>query len=266
MTKHAAAILHLAPSRVREALPSSDGDDVRVAANGENVTIAALSDATIVQLGVSIGEEPETLAARVRELLGALVEAHEEERGVPVYPSSYELQAKSWDAAIEELGEAADWVQVRASQGGGMAELLGAFGIDPGSLGAFGIDPKQLDALDGALGNADREKLMSSALRMAEEMARSGALDDLAKRMGVFGPKEGEEEWKDVDRSKVGKDRWNSLGFDVEALAEQAREMLAADPDLEERLRNAMGDEVEGDATVETDAIDVTPPKREGEE
>jgi hypothetical protein len=263
MTKHAAAILHLAPSRVRDRFPAADGDDVRVAANGEDVALAALEDATVVHLGVSIGAEPEQLAERMRALLADLLDAHEEPRGVPVYPSSYELQATTWAAAIEELGEAADWVEVREEDSaGGMAGLLGAFGIDPGSLGAFGIDPKQLEALEGTLGGIDQEKLMSSAMRMAEAMARSGALDDLAKRMHVFGPKDGEDPRRDLEREDAGEERCKDLGFDVQALAEQARELLAADPDLEARLRSAVGEAVEGHEAVELDAIDVTSPAK----
>lgn len=263
MTKNAAAILHIAPTLVRDALAPAEGDDVRVGANGEHVRIAALGDATIVHLGIGIGAEPEELADRLDALLGDLLDQHEEPRGVPVYPSSYELEAQSWEAAIEELGEAADWVRLDEEPAGGMAELLGA----------FGLSAEQLESMEGAMGalpEGDRDKLFSSALRMAEELSKSGALEELAKRMHVFGAKDGEDQWKALERKETGKERWSGLGFDVDALADQARAMLAADPELEERLRNAIegADEEDDaeDATVETDALELAEPEKGSDE
>lgn len=264
MTKHAAAILHLAPSLVRGALvpherATSPNGDIRTGANGEPVQVAALSDAAVVHLGISLGAEPSELAERLRALLGELLDEHDEPRGVPIFPASYALEAQSWAEALEELGEAADWVRVHDDEpAGGMAALLGAFGIDPGQLGAFGIDPTQLGGLDGALAGIDRDELFASAMQMAEQMARSGALGDLAARMSVQPARDAEGTRAQAKPGEApGQAGWGGLGLDLGALAEQARELLAADPELEMRLRGAMGVPVESEEAVESDAEQV---------
>lgn len=213
MTKQAVAIVRIDPETVRNALASA-GDDRRVGANGERFRMGELGDATLVHLELGIDREPDELAARVRALLGDLLDAHEEARGVPVYPDSYALEADGWDAAIEELGEAADWVKVSApaAMSNPMSEALRAFGVDESALGG-------------------QDDVLAAAMRAAQQMAESGALEQLAERMresmGGVSP-------EDALRGGMG-------GLDLEALTQQAQRMLAENPELEEQLRDALG-------------------------
>jgi hypothetical protein len=209
---------------VRGALAAAGGEDQRVGANGEAFRIAALEDATIVHLEVGIGSEPSELAARLRELLGELLDAHDEPRGVPVYPSSYALEARSWAAAIEELGEAADWVKIEEDVAGlgGMGDMLRAFGLDPGALAGMGQH----------LGAGAGEDMLAAAMRAAEEMSQQGAFKDLAERMRGMGVPE--------DPQKLLEQMGGPGGLDLEALAEQAQRMLSQNPELAEQLAKAL--------------------------
>src|SRR5690606_1901739 len=123
----------------------------------------------------SIASEPDELAERLEDLLGELLDEHDDERGVPIYPSSHALEARTWAAAIEELGEAADWVRLDEGGTGGIGDMLKAFGMGEEDL-------KQMESL---LAGGDRSALLSSAMRMAKEMAESGALEEFAKRMRI---------------------------------------------------------------------------------
>lgn len=225
MTKQAAAIVRIEPGRVRDAFAAIEGkEDVYTGANGEPFGIVALDDATVVQLGISIASEPEELAERLEALLGELLDAHADPRGVPIYPSSHALEATGWDAAIEELGEAADWVSLDA--GGGVGDILQAFGLGAG----------ELEDMQKIFAEGDRSALLSSAMRMAQEMAESGALEDLAKRMRIMqGADGGDEQWKQLERA-TATDRLG--GLDLEELSKEARRMLEQNPELEEKLRS----------------------------
>ncbi len=225
MTKQAAAIVRVEPGRVRDAFAAIEGkEDVYAGANGDPFGIVALDDATVVQLGISIAAEPAALADRLESLLGELLDAHTDPRGVPIYPSSHALEATSWDAAIEELGEAADWVSLEA--GGGVGDIFQAFGLGEGAL----------EDVQKIFAEGDRSALLSSAMRMAKEMAESGALEDLAKRMRIMqGADGGEEQWKQLERATAA-DRLG--GLDLEELTKEARRMLEQNPELEEKLRS----------------------------
>jgi hypothetical protein len=228
MSKQAVAIVRIDAGSVRGALAAAGGEDQRVGANGEAFRIDALDDATLVHLEIGIGSEPSELAARLEELLGELLEAHEEPRGVPVYPSSYTLAARTWEAAIEELGEAADWVKIEEETAGlgGMGDMLRAFGLDAGDLADMG---KHL----GAAGAG--EDVFAAAMRAAQEMSQRGAFKDLAERMRGMGVPEDPQQLLEQMGGTAG------LGaLDLEALAQQAQRMLSENPELAEQLSKAL--------------------------
>lgn len=227
MTKQAVAIVHVDAGTVRSVLaPAAGSEDQRVGANGESFRIVALDDATLVHLGIGIGSEPEELAERLHALLGDVLERHEEARGVPVYPSSYALEARTWAAAVEELGEAADWVKVYEDEGDGMADMLSAFGLDPKDVAEM---QKQLQGPGG-------QDMFAAALEAARALSEQGAFNDIAERMRQMGA---------VDPSALAA---GMGGLDLDALTREAQRVLAENPQLEEELRRALegaGDEDE---------------------
>jgi len=230
MSKQAVAIVRIDAGSVRGALASAGGEDQRVGVNGEAFRIAALDDATLVHLEVSIGSEPSELATRLRELLGEVLDAHEEPRGVPVYPSSYTLEARTWAAAIEELGEAADWVKIQEEMAGlgGMGDMLRAFGLDAGDLADMG---KQLGAAEAG------EDVFAAAMRAAQEMSQRGAFKDLAERMRGMGVPDDPQKLLEQMGGTAG---LGAMGLDLEALTQQAQRMLSENPELAEQLSKAL--------------------------
>jgi hypothetical protein len=184
--------------------------------NGDHCRILALEDATIVHLGIPITGE---LGPRLRALLGNLLDAHADPRGVPVYPTSYTLAAKTWDAAVEELGEAAEWVRLENPRAA-MADMLGAFGLGAGEIAD----------IERAVASGDRDQLFSSALRMAQEMADRGDFAELAQRMNE------QDLGNALDPSQL-----QGMGVDLEALTREAQRMLQQNPELEAQIRAAFG-------------------------
>ena len=68
---------------------------------------------------------------RLAALMGDVLAAHDDPRGVPIYPSSYTLVATRWDDALAELGDGADWIPLPAP-GAGIPDL-GALLEGPGA-------------------------------------------------------------------------------------------------------------------------------------
>lgn len=228
MSMNAIAIVRIAPETIRQALPATDEEDVRRGATGGPVRIRALSNATAIYLGVPLTESPESLGLELATLLGDVLLAHDEARGVPVYPESYALEADSWDDAIAELGDGADWIPLPVPGGAAMPDLsalLGASGA--AQLQGFA---KQLEGEDGGA-------LLQQAMQMAQQLAQSGALEGLAQQLAgaASNPKEA------LANMGMGPDALGAMGLDLGAIAKQAQSMLADNPELEAQLRAQLG-------------------------
>jgi hypothetical protein len=129
-----------------------------------------------------------------------------------VYPASYAPEATTFDALVEELGEAADWIRLEAPA------PADPFAALTSALGGAGVD---LDALAGQLQGQDPNALMQQAMGLAQQLAESGQLGDVQRAM---------------------MDMMGGVGMDPEALLVQSgvdveamREMLG-DPATLERL------------------------------
>lgn len=225
MSMNAIAILRIAPDTIRQALPGID--DVREGACGEPVRIRALSNATAVHLGVPLTESPASLGLRLAALVGDVLLAHDEPRGIPIYPESYTLEAATWDDAIAELGDGADWVPLPMPGAGlpDLSSLLGAGGA--AQLRGFA---EQLQGAEGAA-------LLEQAMQMAQELAQSGALAGFAQQM--LGGAQSPEAM--LAQMGVGPDALGAAGLDLGAIAQRAQSMLASNPDLERQLREQLG-------------------------
>lgn len=251
----AVAILHVDPEVAETSL--------------EGVSLTKLEDCVLLPLGVPLASDPAQLGARVREIAGPVVDVHREPRGVPLFPDSVTLEATTWAAAIEELGEAADWVQPQpANPMASMEGLLGALGAGgqmPEGMPDLGAMAEQLQGEQGAA-------LLEQAMQMAQQLAQSGALEDFAKAMGgpqtipapppegmpeadESQPQQGSldpemlrqmgldpEALQDADLEALTEQAQSMMqGLDLGAMAEQAQSMLAQNPELEKQLREQLG-------------------------
>jgi len=217
---NAVAVLRIEPSVVEQALVAGADEGMRVGANGEPVKVRPLGNATLVHLGASIAQDPASLGQRLQALLGEVLVAHDEPRGVPLFPESYSLNAQSWDDAVAELGDGAEWIPLPQAQP--QMPDLGAM------LGAMG----GMDALSEQLQGAGGAAMLEQAMAMAQQLAQSGALDGLAQQLqGAQSPEDALQ--------KMGAPPDALGGLDLGAMAAQAQQMLAGNPDLEQQLRGA---------------------------
>jgi thiamine monophosphate kinase len=134
---------------------------------------------------------------------------------VPVYPASYAPAATTFDALVDELGEAADWVRVAGAEEPAPQDPFAAL---TSALGGAGVD---LESLAGQLQGQDPNALMQQAMGLAQQLAESGQLGDVQRAM---------------------MDMMGGLGMDPQALlvesgvdVEAMREVLE-DPSTLERL------------------------------
>lgn len=220
---NAVAVLRIEPSVVEQALVAGAEEGMRVGANGEPVKVTPLGNATLVHLGASIAQDPVTLGRRLEALLGEVLVAHDEPRGVPLFPESYSLNAQSWDDAVAELGDGAEWIELPQAQPAvpDLAAMLGAMG--------------GMDALNEQLQGAGGAAMLEQAMAMAQQLAQSGALDGLAQQLqGAQSPEDALQ--------KMGAPPDALGGLDLEQMAQQAQAMLQGNPDLEQQLRGAFGE------------------------
>ena len=236
MSLNAVALLQIPPSVVLDALPAApDAPGKRAAKNGLAVTVDTFEDAAAVHLGCSLAQEPEALRDRLLLLLGDLLSAHADPRGVPIFPDSYTPTATRWAELTLELGEAADWVRV-APAADPMAAMFGAGVPDLASLmGGMGGMP-DMQAMAAQMGGMDPASMMEQAMKMAQQMAADGSLASLLGSMGGAMPSSPEEAMRALESAKG-----SFGGTDIDALAAQAQAMLADNPELEAALAKSIG-------------------------
>lgn len=101
---------------------------------GSALRIDSLDDAILLHTGASFGSEPEALTESVRTLLGdALAARHKDPRGIFFLPDVARPRGRTYDAVLEEIGEAGVWGPCSDDEGdledlagdGGLGALLG---------------------------------------------------------------------------------------------------------------------------------------------
>ena len=266
MSMNAVALVHIAPAAVKEALepgPEEEraklGDprlDVCIGADDKIYVIEAFDDATAIRLGIPLGyADPEVMGVLVATALGDLIDSHDDPRGVPLIPESYVPKARAWDALIEELGELADW-----------APIEGPEIVDPAAdmFGALGADPQQLMQMAAQMQGQDPSVLMQQAMQMAQQLAASGAMDEIQRAMQQMMQGQGMPPGGgDADGGVPG--GMPGMGMDFAAMAAQAQSMLDANPALRDKLMQQMGgaEPPGGDDVVDAELEDAPDSKKE---
>jgi hypothetical protein len=84
--------------------------------NGMPFRADALDDATLVHTGMPLRDAaPDELGFAVRQLLGAVLDRHADERGILVFGSAIRPKAKTYAAVVDEIGDAGEWVPIVAA-------------------------------------------------------------------------------------------------------------------------------------------------------
>jgi len=191
-------------------------------ATGTAFGAIALEDACAVMTGASFASEPADLSEQLGQLLGDLIEMHDDMRGIYVYPDVARPQASSYAARVDELGEGGVWLgpHAGASPALDLAELARNV--------SAGLPSDLQDQMERMLGpeGVPRDALASVAELLSGE--HGGALLDAARQIAAG----------------LGLDANASapLSDDVLRQAQMAAEdLVASDPDmvadLAERLR-----------------------------
>lgn len=182
---------------------------------GGSILVHQLDDAVLVDLGQSVRDvEANELGSALRAHLGALLNAHDDDRGVFIFPEKARPEATTAAAIIEEVGDFGEWADIDAAAGPELPGMPAGLGAMMGEmLGGAGIDPSEMQGLF-----AQAQQMMADPA-MAEQMMQAAA-----QMMGGM-PPEG--------------------GLDMSALTKQAQQLAEDDPELVERLKQHMTDDGE---------------------
>jgi hypothetical protein len=226
MSIDAVALLHLSTDQLARVLRIEDeGDEgILFRAMGRTLAARSLEDATCLGLSFRFDTPEATLGSVLRRDLGELIEAHGDERGVFVYPSVAQLEATTYDAALEELGEGGMWITIPPASEArvGPRDALGVF---QGLAGGLGPDllGQMREMMEGDEGAMMQGAMMQGAMEggladfakgILENEEMRGMLEGMASQL--FGGGE-------VDGDILGKAR------------EMAEKATAADPELAKR-------------------------------
>lgn len=227
MSINAVAIVHIAPEKVKAALdPAPEQERSRLkdealdaveGFDGKVYVIESFEDATAIRLGLPLGsEEPEVMGTLIAVALGDLVDEHDDPRGVPLYPESYEPKARTWSGLLEELGEALDW-----------APIEGPEIVSPEQgPGAMGPGMEDLASMAAQMQAMMPPEMLQQAMQMAQRLAQSGSMDEIEKAMQQM--------------MQGGAPGAGPMGMDLEAMAKQAQQMLDQNPDLQQKLEGQL--------------------------
>jgi hypothetical protein len=175
---------------------------------GGAILVHELEDGAIVDLGQSVRDvEGDELVSALRAHLGPLLDAHDDERGLFVFPEKVRGEATTIAAMIDELGELGEWLE--------LGEAPGIGGVPPGMEAMMG-------QMLGNMEPAAMQGLIEQAQQMMADPAMAQQMMQAASQMmgGAEAPG----------------------GFDMNTLAEQAQGLMKEQPELVERLKNQLGD------------------------
>jgi len=158
-----------------------------------SLALEPLDDGIRLHLGLRFDDDPGRLGLRIRKLLGAVADHHDDERGAYIYPDVASSSESTYAGWLEDMGEggmfvaiaSADDARLRASDAMGIFDAVqGMMGGDlMGQMQQALADPsgdamKSLAAMAGQLLQDDglRQQVQSAA----EKMLGEGGLQGLA--------------------------------------------------------------------------------------
>ncbi len=183
---------------------------------GGSILVHELDDAVLVDLGQSIRDvEATELGAALRAHLGFVLDAHDDDRGVFLFPEKVRPDGKTAAAIIDEVADFGEWAPLTTIEIGAgipgmpegleamMGEMLGGAGIDPSEMQGLFAQAQQMMADPAAA-----EQMMQAAAQMM------GGMPGLGSEGGAL---------------------------DMSALAAQAQQLAEDDPELVARLGEHLG-------------------------
>ncbi|MCA9625762.1 MAG: hypothetical protein KC731_42360 [Myxococcales bacterium] len=222
MSMEAVAVLQIPYPRVVVMLgqerDAGEGTWVKTQAGPRK--LEELEGGCLFYLGVPVGEvSPSELGLLLRGLLGDLVDRHDDERGVFVFPARARGDAKAVAALVDDVGDLGEWVEVPDALPAELAGGMGGEGMEAmlGQVASMmGAEPGQMAGLW-----EQAQEMMGDPAMQSQLMAAAQQL------MGQMGGQGG--------------------GLDLGALAAEAQKVLASDPELAARMKDGLGGGKDGD-------------------
>jgi len=179
----AVAVVKISHESLVKAFPSRDGA-VR-GASGMPLRMTALEDATVVFTPVPFGSEPDEIGLAVRKLLGDQLDAHDDKRGIFVFPTVAHPKARGYAALIDEIGEVGFWVPrvdnnyvpkrvAEAPDGTLAAQLRDLMSTIPSEV---------ISEMEQAMALGDPAVLAQTQARLAGVLATQGNLEQLQRSL-----------------------------------------------------------------------------------
>ncbi|MDP3279026.1 MAG: hypothetical protein Q8Q09_27785 [Deltaproteobacteria bacterium] len=194
MAIEAIALLKFTPAQIEAAFPAQGS--TRPGADGQPLKLSALEDAVLLTLNVSFDLEPDEAGALLRKRLGSLLDSHTDSRGVLVLPDRAKPRSKTYDDAIDEVGELGFWAKkvdkdykpAARTPRAQLDEDLSKTLSDDNTLGAQmqammgGFSPDMMAQAQAMLGSPQGADLFAMAQQQLQAMmSQPGGMDALAK-------------------------------------------------------------------------------------
>jgi hypothetical protein len=225
MSMDAVAVVHVSLEEAKESLAEGESSQL-IGADGTAFRVRPLADGMLVYTGLSLRDaEPEEIAATLRQRLGDVLDAHDDARGVMVFPERVRASGSRYEEVVEALGDLGEWIATSEPEGAGfegsgpapdleslMSQMMG----DSSQMQGLWQQAQRMMA-DPAM----QQQLMAAAAQMMGGMPPGGAASDEEAPRGGGLPGLG--------------------GLDLGALAAQAQQLLEEDPDLVRRLQEQLG-------------------------
>ncbi len=152
--------------------PAESGAASRfVGASGRPYTFGFADDCAILSLEEPFGGDLASMGHLVRAALGDLLDEHDDERGVLVFPDMVKPKETRYDAIIVEVGELGEWAPNVADA---VPDLDGMLGYAQQVMGAMG--PDFADVAKSVMKNADVQGMVSG-LNPEKLVGQDGGLD-----------------------------------------------------------------------------------------
>jgi hypothetical protein len=234
MSMDAVALVRVGVQELGDALGTAAEAGRLRGQNGMSVRVRALDDATLLYTEMPLRDAaPDELGFAVRQLLGNALDGHRDERGILVFASAITPKTKSYDAVVEEIGDAGEWVPVVAPDH--VPERLRD--AEPGSLEAMAgelmsqLGPDMM-ALQASLMGGDPAALQN-AMKMVGDMladpAKAKALMDAVAAVAPALPADLPNLPPGIDLAEVQKQA-KELADDPQRTAELVRQMRENEP------------------------------------
>lgn len=169
------------------------GPDAYVGVNALDVRIVSLDDGVLALTPFGFDTEPDELALGLRKLLGDALDAHDDARGIYVFPSVARPRARTYEGVIDELGELGMWVP-RVSLDNVPTRVAEApadsFKAQVQDLMAR-VGPDTIGRLEQAVASGDASAMAALQEQIMEAMAAHGGIDALERSLSELLASEG---------------------------------------------------------------------------